>query len=304
MPPELEPVVVKESWVHRHVYLSTSIAIFALLVFGTYIISGRTVNTQNAPSGTWGGIASVFSAPPSQKLTPAEEAAARPTTSQPVVFFTPFEQKNTQGTDGNAVDSTDAYSLLLAELSKQQPAGGQSGGTQGTPDAYSFIPKGLISITSEQKTRTPVQQDLYEYGNQIGGTIRTFDGLHTNTPQILKDQAEDRTNPLKADALNRLGADMQDLGDQLKQMDPLPPGVATIHKAYAEAYISLGKNLILIASAKTDDDFVKAIGSFNDSSDAVTKQFLGLVTLFSANSVSFSGSDPGSIFMFNQSVSF
>jgi hypothetical protein len=121
-------------------------------------------------------------------------------------------------------------------------------------------------------------------------------------PQILRDHAEDRTNPDKIAAVRRMGVDLAQLGLDLLGIQQVPASVAASHKAYATAYRILGTNLTKIADSQTDAEFLEAITTYNTSVEGVTKRFLLLVAVFSTNNVSFSSSDPGSMFMFNPSL--
>jgi len=93
------------------------------------------------------------------------------------------------------------------------------------------------------------------------------------------------------------------LGTDLEQLSEVPSDTAAMHSAYAKSYKAVGVNLTKIANAKTDQEYLDAIATYNTSADDLTKRFLALVALFSANNVQFSSSDPGSMFVFNANIS-
>jgi len=123
-------------------------------------------------------------------------------------------------------------------------------------------------------------------------------------PQILRDQAEDRDDPLKVAALKRLASDFVRLGEEIATMDSIPPPAAGIHAQLSAAYKDAGAKLSLIADAKSDEAFLLAVNTYNTSSETLTKRLIGLVELFQARSVTFSSTDSGGIFTFSANSSF
>ena len=199
----------------------------------------------------------------------------------------------------DTANPNDDFAKLLSQIT--QPTGSAPPSANTTLGAYSFIPTGLITVDTNTRTRSPADDELFTYGNTVGSYIQSFESMNSNAAQILKDQAEDRTNPDKTDAIRRMGVAYAGLGRDLNLVDPVPAGAKAMHSAYATSYRILGTNLTKIATATTDKEYLDAIGTYNDSVDGLTKRFLALVALFAAHNITFSSSDPGSIFVFNSS---
>ena len=172
-----------------------------------------------------------------------------------------------------------------------------------TPGAYDFIPRGFISTSSAApKTQSPLQEQLYGYGNDIGNYLRTFEDSHANMLTILKDAREDMGNSAKADAAAQVGTDYRILARDLRAMS-VPEIARTLHASFADANEAVGKNMETLARVKTDQEFLDAVDVYNKSVEAYTEKFVALASLFVANEVSFSESDPGSVFTFRGTVS-
>ena len=146
---------------------------------------------------------------------------------------------------------------------------------------------------------TAQQQDLYLYGNAVGGEIQSFETLHTNEVQVLKDQAEDRTDPVKSSAVVSLGQGFASIGVYMQGMQEVPSSVAALHSALAQSYQDIGAKLQLVAKAQSDQDFVQAIEAYDSSADTFVHNYAVLAQYFSAQGVIFSAQDPGSVFSFS-----
>lgn len=178
----------------------------------------------------------------------------------------------------------------------------QASGNADISGAYAFIPTGLIANTSPMQAKTPTQQALYVYGNDVGSIIQSYESLHADAPQILRDQAEDRTDAAKAAKLIKLGNDLGSVGTQMLSMDGVPPPAQSAHKALAEGYIMIGQKLALVPQAGNDTDFVNAVQAYDAAADDFIKKYVALAQLFRSYGVTFSQDDPGSVFTFNSNL--
>lgn len=188
---------------------------------------------------------------------------------------------------------------LLTSLTNPPAPGKEPADFQ--PSSYAFIPQGLM--TGAQETRTPLQAELYEYGNAVGASLQSFGDLHQNMPQILKDQAEDRSSALKTAALKQLADDFIGLGDDLAAMD-VPSSALASHNALVAAYKDVGEKLKRIPDAASDQQFLDSINTYNSSAENLSKRLVSLVDLFSSTQTRFSSSDSGSVFTFSGSSSY
>lgn len=293
------PAPPKHGWVHNHPYLATAVAAGALFILVGAVVAERSGVASSTGANNWVGASGIFSggartAPSSERISALETLRNRaPDTALPYI---PLPAQNDGGSTENFGNLNELLSLLTTP---------PSGGTTGVDASASFavLPQGLVSLSSPPKLSAE-QQVLYQYGNDVGNIIQSYDSMHTNSIQILKDQAEDRGNAQKAAAVKQLGYDMALLGRDLLDMGSIPPSMKSAHDAFATSYRIAGTNLSKIPDAADDKAFVDAITTYNASIEALSKRYIVLVQLFSSNNVTFSSSDPGSIFMFNSSPSF
>src|SRR6185295_13923377 len=100
----------------------------------------------------------------------------------------------------------DAFVSLLTGAQKGTAANSPS--DSGVTSAYSFIPTGLISSQITTPKRTALQSALFDYGNEVGSAIQSFELEHPNAAQVLWNHAQDRTDTSKIDALSSLARGM------------------------------------------------------------------------------------------------
>ncbi|MDO8481901.1 MAG: hypothetical protein Q7S75_02360 [bacterium] len=193
--------------------------------------------------------------------------------------------------------------------SSVQPASAQEVQTVGTginsffQDAYSLIPRGLINTSVTKKVRTPEEQVLYEYGNAVGMNVQVFESSHKSS-EALKNFFPEKGgyashNPAYINAVLALASDYSRLGDVIAKMDSVPETARALHLALAKNYSEIGSGLATIAKTNGDSEMTKAIVAYDASADAFIRNFVALAEFFSARGITFSASDPGNIFSFN-----
>lgn len=289
-------------WLRTHPYTSALGAAGILVVLGAFIVVSRASQPAGTRTSAWEGEAAPLLNPTSHGSTNVstqnQNIMGQVQDGPPYTYIAP-NFSNPVSADGEAESSYD-FDAFIAKLTKQANPKGQAGASEEDPllSAYAYIPRGLISTSTPVSTRSALQQELYEYGNDIGSTIESFEQQHSDTPQILKGQVEDRTDSGKAAAVVRIGRDLEEMGKAFVAMETVPSSFASAHNALAKSYIEIGKNLALIPEAQRDADFIKAIQTYNASADTFAKNYIQMVSLFGAHGVAFSANDAGKVFTF------
>ncbi|MDO8576266.1 MAG: hypothetical protein Q7R90_03035, partial [bacterium] len=189
-------------WLRSHPYTSAIGAAVFLVVIGAYVVISRASQPAGTGPTSWGGEAVPLLNPTS--YTPATmptkrggDIMQRVQSGPPYTYIAP-NFTNTVPPAGENPDSYD-FDAFIAELTKQSTLKTTAGTNDtGTQNAYAYIPRGLISTTTPRSARSALQQELYDYGNDVGSTIESFEQQHSNTVQVLKVQVEDRADPDKA----------------------------------------------------------------------------------------------------------
>jgi hypothetical protein len=205
-------------------------------------------------------------------------------------------------TEGMPTASFDELATLLGELVRPATTTRTSEETF-TPSAYAFIPQGFLN-TETEKPRTPEQRALHEYGNALGIALQSFADLHTNMVQVLKDQAEDRSDAVKAEGVKRLGDDFVRLGTEIGNMDEVPASMQDAHEKLAAAYQDVGTKLAAIPGAADDEALLAAVNTYNASAEELSRRLVDMIDRFVGSGVTFSASDPGAVFTFSAQSSF
>ncbi len=287
----------------RHpVFLTLLVAAICVLI-GLYFIERQRAVVPSGDSMTWGRIGAYLE-PQNPATTPDSSRIPEPLVDVgedsppvPVTASNPQPQKPPQKTA--AADGSFDYNALLAQLRHDSTAPAQQANKTFTQllDAFSFAP---VIATPEEKVKTPEQQALFEYGNDIGLRLKGFAALNSNMAQILSDQIAHRTDPSKGNPLRDLGNRYVTLGESILAIHDIPPAVESAHYKLGESYVQLGRALSRVPDATEDQAFLAAITAYNNKADAYTNAFVGMVTLFSTLEVRFEESDGGSVFSFRR----
>lgn len=298
-------------WFAAHLYVTAMLAAGILLLSGAVVVNQRSPVTLRAADpvpSTWGGAGNVgvfenpgTSAPVTRVRTEDLIKGQLPQNTQFSVI--PIARSVGQETDESVARQGEPiadWSEVLEQL--VEPQGGVEP-SEVVSDIYSFIPRGLVS-TDTQKTRTEKQQRLFEYGNAVGSYVRGFDDLHPNLITVLKNAYEDRTDPEKKAAAEKIGKDYQQLGLDLLRQQDVPAEVRPQHLKLAKAYNDAGKLLVQKLNAETNDELLETVEAYNASVTEHIKATIALVALFEVAEVAFGQSDPGSVFMFASAPSF
>lgn len=296
-------------WTSLRPYVYATAAAGMLIIVGAWIVTHRSsVGSGNGiDTSTWSGSATPLVNPAS---TNAQQIS---TASQPDIPLShptnaTIPEIVTQSASVTALlatnDSFD-YNAFIAALSgpstaipKTKPNSTTS--TSGSAlDAYSLIPTGLISTSTPSKSRSADQQALYDYGNEAGAIIQTYEHNHTNQAAVLTDSLKDRYNQDKTDAVVQLAQDLSSVGDQLSKINDVPPQVDALNTALAKSYQDMGAKLTTVPHSPKDSDLIPAINAYNATADVFITKFVALANVFKAYDVTFAPDDQGSVFTFS-----
>lgn len=285
-------------WIFKHPYATLSACAGLILITITLVVENRITLRQGAVSA-WGANGAPLLNPasyaPRDRSSASSPDGVTPDGTAPI--YIPPNQ--TVGAGGAEQSSEFDFDSFLAALSRPEQAAAQSEVQTDMSAAYSFIPRGLIATSSPVREREPVEQALFDYGNEAGSHIQTYEDSHRNAATVLRDQAEDRKNASKAQAVKTVAAAIRTVGENLAAIEQVPAGAKSLHETLARNYREVGEALALVPDASGDAAFITAIENYNTSADALVKTFVALATLFSVQGVTFSTQDPGSVFMFS-----
>lgn len=281
------------SWLRAHPHAAIAAFVGLFLILGAFIVESRTSVTPGDLS-VWGGNGAPLLNPTSyapETFTPEAETTTSSGTAAPVYIPPPTIEGSTENEQFD-------FESFLASLIEPKGTGGGSVSAD-LELAYAFIPQGLVAEPKAPAPRTPEQQKLYAYGNEVGSYIQTYEDANRNAAVALRDQAEDRQNQQKNQAVKLIAGSLRNVGENLLDIDTIPPAVSGLHKALAESYIDVGRKLAAVPDASGDAAFVSAIEAYNASADTLVKNYIALAGIFSISGVTFSEQDPGSIFTFS-----
>ena len=308
-------------WVRLHPYAATLAGSCILVIVGAIFVLSRTASP--APSGisAWSGNPGTLGTPSTgsnptagdsaQAITPP--AAATGTYDTAILPYTrATPAANSSGTIGApAASSSFDFDTLMAEIAAYSgkpriSASTTAAASDGSNDInpWSFVSTGLIATTSPRAGRTPAQQALYLYGNNVGSYIEGYDAAHSNQTQVLTDSYNDRQNPTKEKGVERIGHDLETIGTGIAETTGIPASAALANTALSNSYTEIGADLIAVAQSEAlaDSALVAAIQKYDAAVNTFNKNYIALSVLFSTNGVTFGPGDPGSVFSFTSNA--
>ena len=220
--------------------------------------------------------------------------------SGPPYTYTPSPSSGVTLDASGEVDSFDfdAFVAMLSGQGQTNAGERQVGDTTSATSAYSFLPSGLVSTATPEKSRSDIEQKLYDYGNEVGSYIQSFEEQNAGMTQALKNQVEDRNEPAKAAAVVAVANALRGVGESLTGMDSVPSQMTSPHSRLAKSYIEIGNKLAEVPKAQGDSDFIKAIEAYNAAADVFVKNYVAVAELFGAYGIAFTMSDAGAVFTF------
>ena len=212
------------SSLRTHLYATLLTISGFLILLGSLVVTNRATVTPSAQGNTWGsGV--ILGTNPTNEVTHAE--APNPAlNAENHSYISPFGSRPEETTTLSSEDVFN-WDTLQKTISKSSTPSKDTISTNSSLDAYTFIPSGLFSMDIAKKELSASERALYEYGNGIGAAIQGYESNHTNQASILTDNAQDRTNIKKKEAMVRLGADLAAVGDSIEAVAAPPSQVGS-----------------------------------------------------------------------------
>jgi len=276
-------------WLRAHPYVAASGAAGLLLIIGAaFVESKREMSPLSSPR-VWSGGGQSLLNPSSYTPNPVLQAQLYLNTATDTLIRATITGNPAQE------DAPFSFEEILATISEPRASG--SAATE-PADTYSFIPGGLISTTTKPEGRSDSQQALYNYGNDAGSYIQSYEDRHRNAPVTLRDQVEDRNDPQKAEAVREIGGALMQVGRNLEGMEEVPAAIRSAHALLAKSYTEIGGKLQKVPDAAGDEAFITTITEYNSAVDTFTKRYVAVALLLSAHGVIFAPYESGSVFTF------
>jgi hypothetical protein len=298
-------------WIRTHTYASALAVASIVVILGGILVVSRSGTPTPTGVSAWNGNAAALG-PTTPAVQPADQAGSSALANQNYATQTlPYAQNapvmDSQGTVEMSNGNTYDFNALAAELSNPAlKSAANTTTTTGTSaiNAWDYIPSGLISIQNASSGRSPVQQSLYQYGNEVGSLIMGYDAAHTDQSQILSNANNDRQNAAKQAAVERIGQDLETVGQGIAEITDAPATAQADNDALSKSYIDVGEKLVAVGKAEPlqDPALVAAIKTYDTAVNSFNETYVALANLFSSYSVNFSSGDPGSVFTFSPSA--
>ncbi len=287
---------------HFYLFLIAVVALF--VVIGAFSLKEYSPTPSTPRTIAWGGLGGTPYYPVSGER-PAEGSSTEETgniynsvqSGPPFFYSAPTSDTNSEEKDTFDVNAFLAY--LKGETTPVSESADDETPLSFFENPYSFITNGAyFSVSPSTKERTPVQQALYEYGNNAGKIVQGFEDANQNMADVVQAQVEYPEDPLKVAALKELAGELTGVGLSLEELTSVPPEAVSQNAALAASYKEMGAKLALVPNAKTEESRVETMLAYNASAETFVTNYVALVTLFSIMEVTFAPDEAGSVFTF------
>ena len=162
-----------------------------------------------------------------------------------------------------------------------------------------FIPRGIITVPPPPATRTPAEQKLFAYGNDVGFLIKMFEDTHRDSVASLDAFFSKRTDQSGINKVLSMAGDYAALSTRIAGIPSIPEDTTSMNTDLARSYGNIATGLTNLTHTTTDDGLIEAIKSYDATVEEFIGKFVALADFFSARGIKFSSSDLGSIFTFS-----
>ncbi len=166
-------------------------------------------------------------------------------------------------------------------------------------DLWSWLPTKQPSTSQEQTptpSKTPLELAIYDYGNEVGNTIKEFTLKAGDQPQLIQNFVDDRESQQTGDALLQLGQQYITLSESLKVAQAPIPLVEPVTKL-SEGYKKVGEATIALVGKVSDKDLLDEIYRYNATVDEFAKSYIKFAKIFKLYGIKFNKGEGGDIFM-------
>lgn len=301
-------------WIRSHPYAISLAAAGILLIYGAIVVASHSQQTvAGGGVSTWNGTPVVLDVPsaqtyPTATRTPVATAPQNDTVSSSTLPYQPSKPEvvATKPVQNSTSAGPYDFGALVTQIST--PSSGTKNPAATGPassgiNAWDYVPKTSISVTIPTHERTPAQEALFQYGNEIGSVIMGYDATHRDQISTIEASDKDRQNAAKSAAVAQIGTDLELVGQKIAQIKDVPASVQGRNDSLSASYIAIGKKLEDIAQAQSGSDtaLVTAIKSYDASINAFNTEYVMMAQSFINEGVTFGAADPGSVFSFNAS---
>jgi hypothetical protein len=287
--------------VRARVVVIALIATAILLFAAAYMVMSRPANTAaEGKTESWG-----FNVPPpgnylSDTTNDQGPAVQMNETVPEPIDFSVFEPRTVSENSTNEPAIKNS-----AGTEAETPHTVTNANTQKSTEDKGFLDNMYSLLTSFGRpssgtvtpARSATQEALYTYGNRAGTLIQRVESKTKTHTDALVAFFEEKTDANRENILEMSGA-FEDLSVDLQEMDAVPQQVAAAHEDLASGYEHIAENLRNIAETEDDEALLAAVEQYNADADVFAAAFVSVVTTFSAYDVTFTATDPGSLFVF------
>ena len=314
-------------WFREHPFVAAIIGVFIVIALGTMLVWNKVATAPSSSDGyTWGKYGSgrltditanegSLGAPNPLEDEFSEDdfyTLLSETRDKPYASLIPqtnvYESRNVAtGTITNEAITFDADEItaLLATLSPTAQVVAPYNPFEDEfllSDIYAFVPATVAEETPEPQQLDLQHRELRDYGNEAGSYIESFTDRWGDQAQVLKQFIEDMESEEKAQLVDDLAFSLARVGRDLEDMDLVPDVAQGVHSRLVSGYVSIGQKLAVVAKARSDEALLDAIIAYNEAADDFAEDYLSVVTLLSVAEVTFSSTEPGSVFVFSPSL--
>ncbi len=304
-------------WVGLYPYRAALAAIVLLVLLGgALVVSKSSQSPLSTTQTTWGQVGSLVQQPGAGGTRTSDTVTRQVSDSDIYTSLTagktgkygdvyandiPVPQSPiiTNTGDGFKGGEVETFLASVKPSAEGITTKNQDGEDLSLSDIYSYVPSNSIPfVKPTTSTRTPLQDSLYNYGNDAGSIVESHDERYPNVATVMDAFFKNRSDPTALKGVKGLAASLAQAGQEIAALETVPANVASLNASLALDYKDLATKLSALTESKSDTELVGAITTYNTSAEAFAKTNVGIATLFSAAGVHFSSTEAGRMFQF------
>ncbi len=163
-------------------------------------------------------------------------------------------------------------------------------------DLISWMPTKFNNNPTKPQNKTALEQEIYDYGNNIGKLIKDFSNTSGNHNKLMSDFVKDTHSANNILKLESLAENYKLLAKQIKNTNaPIP--MKAVADNLSLGYASVGEATLQLSKQRTDEELLKEIYKYNKTVEDFAISFIKFSKIFRLYGIRYNKGEPGDIFM-------
>ncbi len=163
-------------------------------------------------------------------------------------------------------------------------------------DLISWMPTKFNNNSAKPQNKTDLEQEIYDYGNNIGKLIKDFSNATGDHPKLMSNFVKDTYSTQNIQKLESLAEGYKLLAKQIKNTNaPIP--MTAVANNLSLGYKSVGEATLQLSKQRTNEGLLTEIYKYNKTAENFATSFIKFSKVFRLYGIKYNRGEPGDIFM-------